>query len=184
MLVLLDRDGVINVDLPNGVIDTAQLELIPGSAEAIARLNAADIRVAICTNQSNIGRGNLTEDQLAEIHQHLKAQLAESGAEIDAIYFAPDRPDAASPRRKPSSGMLQEALHDFHALPAETPFIGDAITDLQAAQAIGCPFYLVRTGKGRITASLPELRSHPPLAIVDDLSAAVDHWLRLQQKQA
>lgn len=177
MLVLFDRDGVINVDTPEGITQPEQLRLIDGSAQAIARLNQAGIKVAVITNQSVVGKGLISEAQLHEIHAFLTSLLAEHGAHLDAIYWCGDAPDAPSHRRKPAAGMLHEALADFGENPAETPMVGDALRDLQAAQVAGCPAHLVLTGKGQKTAEMMH-KEHPLQAQRhDDLAAFVDVWL-------
>jgi len=148
MLVLLDRDGVINVDRADSVKTCDELVLIDGAAEAIAQLNQQGASVAVVTNQSVVGRGIVSAEALEGIHQHLQQLLRAKGAMLDAIYVCTDHPDHATHRRKPEAGMLQEALQHFSADPARTPMVGDALRDLQAAVAAGCPRYLVLTGKG------------------------------------
>lgn len=148
MLVLLDRDGVINHDRLDSVKSIAEWELIPHAPSAIAMLKQAGFKVAVITNQSIVGRGVISMPELDAIHNHMQHQLAEQGAAVDAIYVCPDAPDAPTIRRKPSPGMVHEALRDFEAEAAQTPMIGDALTDLQAAANAGCPRYLVLTGKG------------------------------------
>jgi D-glycero-D-manno-heptose 1,7-bisphosphate phosphatase len=160
MLVLLDRDGVINRDLPpHGVLSLDALEIYPSTGAAIHLLKEAGFSVAVVTNQSAIGKGLLSEEGLTEIHTALQARLyAQAGVTIDAFYFCPDHPDYPTNRRKPNDGMLREAMHDFHATPALTPFVGDDMRDMQAALSAGCPPYLVLTGKGNTThAQLREL---------------------------
>ncbi len=177
MLVLLDRDGVINRERGDYVTAPEEMELIEGAAAAIGRLNAAGYRIAVITNQGCIGRGLIDEARLDQIHARMHSLLATEGARIDRIYVCPDAPWAATERRKPAPGMLREALKDFAARPERTPFIGDSLRDLQAACAIGCKPMLVRTGHGRRTerkdlSSLPQ-----PVKIHDDLAAAVDYIL-------
>lgn len=176
-LVLLDRDGVLNEDRPTSVRSPDELIPIPRAAGAVARLNRAGLRVAVCTNQSILGRGIIDETMLDSIHARLAAALTSEGAHLDAIFVAPDAPDRATSRRKPGPAMLQEALARFAADPAETPMIGDSLRDLQAAGAAGCQRHLVLTGKGRDTARAglpPEL---DPVTIHEDLWHAVDHLL-------
>ena len=107
----------------------------------------------------------------------LAARLAPAGARIDAIFFAPDPPWAVTDRRKPGPGMLREAMRQFRATPEETLFIGDAVTDMQAAAAAGCRRILVRTGKGKKTqaAGLPD--SVLPVTIAESLPDAVARLL-------
>jgi len=177
MLVLLDRDGVLNEDLAESVRRPQDLVLIPGAAAAVARLNEAGIKVAVVTNQSVVGRGLVDPASLDEIHRALADGLAAAGAHIDAIFCCTNAPNRPSLRRKPAPGMLLEALDRFGATSETTPMIGDSLRDLQAAGRAGCPRILVRTGKGAATerAGLPP--EVEPVVVVDDLDAAVDHIL-------
>lgn len=176
-LVLLDRDGVLNEDLPQSVRAPEELVMIPKAAAAVARLNRAGIRVAVCTNQSVVGRGIIDEPMLESIHRKLEALLAADGAHLDAVYVAPDAPDRATARRKPGPGMLEEALARFAADPAATPMIGDSLRDLEAAVAARCQRHLVLTGKGRETARADLPATLDPVTIHEDLWHAVDHLL-------
>ena len=177
-LVLLDRDGVLNENRADYVKHPDELVLLPGAGKAIARLNQAGIRVAVVTNQSVVGRGIIAESMLCQIHDHLRHTLKKEGARLDAIFYCTDTPDAAGPRRKPNPGMLTEALERFSASPATTPMIGDALRDLEAGAALGCPRILVRTGNGAVTqaAGLPE--GVLPVAVYENLSEAVDSLLK------
>jgi len=177
-LALMDRDGVLNEDRPHGIVRPQDLILLPGAAAALARLNAAGWQVAVVTNQSVIGRGLVSSQGLAAIHARLMDELSRAGARVDAVFFCPDHPDRPSERRKPSPGMLREALERFGANADQTPMIGDALRDLEAAAKIGCPRILVRTGKGSGTEAegLPD--AVQPVTVVDDLDAAVDFLLK------
>jgi D-glycero-D-manno-heptose 1,7-bisphosphate phosphatase len=172
-LVLLDRDGVINVDRSDSVKSQDELILISGSAAAIGRLNAAGIKVAVVTNQSVVGRGIIPPRQLDVIHERLAEMLAREGARLDALFVCTDPPGAPSQRRKPRPGMLIEAMQRFSAQPHATPMIGDDLRDLEAAHAAGCPRVLVRTGKGVATqaAGVPPVLL--PVAVHADLATAV-----------
>lgn len=173
-LVLIDRDGVLNVDRPDSVRHPDDLEMIPGAAEAVARLNKAGVTTALVTNQAVVGRGEVTLAMLDHIHAKMRVLLCQAGAHLDAEFVCTDA--VASPRRKPAPGMLLEALARFGAVAAETPMIGDALRDLEAAAAAGCPRVLVLTGKGAETAR--ELPAHVrPVAVHADLAAAVDALL-------
>lgn len=176
-LVLLDRDGVINHDLAESVRHVSQFALIQGSADAIARLNRARIKVAVVTNQSVVGRGHINAEQLNEIHAHMHYALAQHGAKVDALFCCTDDPTYPTPNRKPAPGMLLCAMHDFDVPPDHTVMIGDAITDMQAAKAAHCARVLVRTGKGSKTEHLAEFQDMQPVMIAEDLSAAVDALL-------
>jgi len=174
MLVLMDRDGVLNVDRADYV---KELELLPGAAEAVTRFNRAGWPVVVVTNQSAVGRGLVTSEMLERIHQHLRAVLARSAAWLDDIIVCTDPPWSAGPRRKPAPGMLGEALARYRVEPGHAMMIGDALRDLEAATAAGCRRVLVRTGQGRTTeaAGLPPYVL--PVAVYEDLVEAADRLL-------
>jgi D-glycero-D-manno-heptose 1,7-bisphosphate phosphatase len=176
-LILLDRDGVLNVDRPDSVKSPGELLLLPGAADAVRRLNVAGHLVVVCTNQSVVGRGIIDEPMLARIHEKLTGELARAGARLDAILHCPDPPGRAGPRRKPGPGMLFEAMDRFRVAPDRAIMIGDALRDLEAAAAAGCRRILVRSGQGRATqaAGLP---AHVlPVAVHENLPAAIDALL-------
>ncbi|TXL71326.1 HAD-IIIA family hydrolase [Vineibacter terrae] len=176
-LVLLDRDGVINADRPDSVRNPGDLILLPGAAAAVARLNAAGVRVAVVTNQSVVGRGIISMAMLDRIHVELRTLLARDGAHLDALLACTDAPDRPSPRRKPRPGMLLEALQQFRATADDTPMIGDDLRDLQAAHAAGCRRVLVRTGKGAAVQAAGVPADLLPVAVRADLATAVDSYL-------
>lgn len=174
-LVILDRDGVINFDSPQFIKSPDEWKPIPGSLAAIARLNQADYRVVVATNQSGIGRGLFDMDTLNAIHEKMLKALAEVGGHIDAIFFCPHTAADDCACRKPKTGMLEEIATRFNTDLKDVPAIGDALRDIQSAAAVGARPMLVRTGKGRKTADDPELPPHTP--IYADLAAAVTHLL-------
>ncbi|BBK34276.1 D-alpha,beta-D-heptose 1,7-bisphosphate phosphatase [Stella humosa] len=176
-LILIDRDGVLNVDRPDSVRNPGELVPIPGSAAAVARLNAAGVRVAVVTNQAVVGRGIIGPDMLEQIHHRLADDLRRAGARIDAWFVCTDAPHAATARRKPGPGMLREAMDQFRIAPAETVMIGDAETDLEAALAAGCRRVLVRTGKGAATQARGIKPHLLPVAVHEDLAGAVEALL-------
>lgn len=177
MLVLLDRDGVINVDTPTGVLTQAEFVLLPRAVEAIAMLTHAGCTIAICTNQSAIGKGWTTEKILADIHAAMLADIEKQGGKIARIYHAPEHPDVPSLRRKPAPGMLLDALHDFNAEAARTPYVGDALRDLEAAASAGCPRILTRTGKGTALEATGIPPHVAPVQVCDDLYDAARYIL-------
>lgn len=178
MLVLLDRDGVINVDRPDAVKSLSEFRFIDGSVDAIVALNRAGYRIAIVTNQSVVGRGLLTDAGLAAIHDYLRGEVAAAGGHIDKIYACTDHPDRPTHRRKPAPGMVLEALADFAAEASRTALIGDALRDLQAAHTAGCPYYLVRSGVGEATLAAGLPADIMPRLICNNLSDAVQHLLQ------
>jgi D-glycero-D-manno-heptose 1,7-bisphosphate phosphatase len=173
MLVMLDRDGVINEDRKDYVKSPGELALIPGSAEAVARLNTAGHKVAVVTNQACVGRGIIDDAMLDRIHHHLRDELARHGAHLDDLRACADAPWAATEFRKPGPGMLLAAMRHFRVKAAEAVMIGDSLRDLQAAERAGCRRILVRTGHGAATQADGIPRDVLPVAVADDLTAAV-----------
>lgn len=147
--------------------------MIPGSAAAVARLNALGHKVVVCTNQAAVGRGIIAAEMLERINQEIRARLARDGARLDGLLVCTDPPWAASDRRKPGPGMLREAMAMFRSGPEDAVMIGDNLPDLQAAKAAGVRRLLVRTGKGRrvLAAGVPP--DLLPVGVHDDLAAAV-----------
>ena len=107
-LVILDRDGVINQHSDDHIKSPEALALIPGSLEAIARLNHAGFRVVVATNQPGVGRKLFDIEMLMRIHERLHRQLAEVGGNLEAIFFCPHVPRDRCSCRKPRPGMLME----------------------------------------------------------------------------
>jgi D-glycero-D-manno-heptose 1,7-bisphosphate phosphatase len=150
-LIILDRDGVINRDSEQFIKTPDEWRPIPGSLEAIARLNHAGFRVVIATNQSGIGRGLFEMATLNAIHEKMHKALALVGGRIDALFYCPHTADAQCECRKPKTGMLREIGVRFGVDLAGVPCIGDSLRDLTAAEAVGAQPILVLTGKGEKT---------------------------------
>jgi len=159
-LIILDRDGVINYDSDQFIKKPEEWKPIPGSLEAIARLNQAGYRVAVATNQSGIGRGLLDMAMLNAIHSKMHKACALVGARIDAVFFCPHTNDNNCDCRKPKSGMLEEIAARYGLTDLDdVPVVGDSLRDLQPAAALGAQPYLVLTGKGiktQAAGGLPE----------------------------
>ena len=172
-LVMIDRDGVLNDEIGGYIKSPADVRMIPGSARAVARLNRAGFKIAVCTNQSVVGRGYIGIEMLTRINETIADALRAEGAHWDAMFICTDHPDRATRRRKPGPGMLEEALQMFQADPAATPMIGDNLRDLEAALAVGAQRHLVRTGHGAKAQAdgLPERVL--PVRVHEDLAAAV-----------
>ncbi|HEY8608807.1 MAG TPA: D-glycero-beta-D-manno-heptose 1,7-bisphosphate 7-phosphatase [Noviherbaspirillum sp.] len=174
--IILDRDGVINHDSDAFIKSPAEWIPIPGSLEAIARLNQAGYRVVVASNQSGIARGLFNIVTLNAIHQKLHDAAQRVGAEIDAIFFCPHAADDNCDCRKPKPGMLQEIGRRFDISLKGVPTVGDSLRDLQAGYVCGCTPYLVRTGKGERTLEKGGLP--PGTTVHADLAALVEHLLR------
>ncbi len=158
-LVILDRDGVINHDSDHYIKTPEEWKPIPGSLEAIARLNHAGYRVVVATNQSGLARGLFDMATLNAIHQKMIDALAHHGGVLDALFFCPHANEAHCNCRKPSTGMFEEIQRRYNISLSQVPAIGDSLRDLTAAAKAGARPVLVLTGKGQKTLSaggLPE----------------------------
>jgi D-glycero-D-manno-heptose 1,7-bisphosphate phosphatase len=173
-LILLDRDGVLNVDSPDFVRSPDEWIPIEGSMAAVARLKRAGFLVGVCSNQSGVGRGLFSEEVLGDIHRKLHDALRAADAELDDLRFCPHAPDAGCSCRKPAPGMLIAAMTALGVEPRDTIFVGDAIRDVEAAHAAGCRSALVRTGKGAQVE--PLARGMGVSWVGDDLAAFAD-WI-------
>jgi D-glycero-D-manno-heptose 1,7-bisphosphate phosphatase len=143
--VFLDRDGTIMRDV-DYCGDPAQVEILPGAAEALRRLKAGGYKLIIVTNQSGISRGYFSETDYRAVEKEFLQQLGEGL--IDATYYCPDAPDTNSPRRKPAPGMIFEARND-HRLDLERSYvIGDKASDVGCGRNAGAKTILVQTGYG------------------------------------
>ena len=176
-LVILDRDGVINEDSDAYIKSPAEWIPIPGSLEAIARLNNEGYAVAVATNQSGLARGFFDVDVLNSIHALMCSRAAAVGARIETVAFCPHGPSDGCQCRKPAPGLLLALARRFGTSLAGVPMIGDSLRDLESAAAVGARGILVKTGNGEKTRlSLPRAFSETP--VFDDLAAAVEALVR------
>lgn len=169
-LVILDRDGVINEDSEAFVKSSAEWRPIPGSLEAIARLCHAGYHVFVASTPSAIGRGLMDYDALFAIHDRLQRAVADLGGRIDAIAYAPERPDRATAMRKPNPGMLADIAKRLGIRLEKVHAVGDSVRDIEAARAAKARPVLVRTGNGR-QAEKELAGKLKGVAVYDDLAA-------------
>src|SRR5258708_14149078 len=138
-VVILDRDGVINVDSDAFIKSPDEWVALPGSLEAIARLNQAGYRVAIATNQSGIGRGLFDMNALNAMHLKMHRMAAAVGGRIDAVFFCPHTPQDHCECRKPKPRMLKMSPERFRAGPPQPPVAGGPRRYRPARAALGHP---------------------------------------------
>jgi D-glycero-D-manno-heptose 1,7-bisphosphate phosphatase len=143
--IFLDRDGTLMDEL-DYCDSPADVRAIPGAARSLAELRRRGWLNIIVTNQSGIGRGYFTVDDYNAVNTELFRQL--DGA-IDAAYFCPEPPDRATRRRKPGTGMIEEASRDHGIAPEKSWFVGDKESDIICGRTAGCTTILVLTGYGR-----------------------------------
>ena len=185
-LVILDRDGTINEDRDDFVKSPDEWVPIPGALEAIARLNQAGWHTVVATNQSGLGRGLFDMATLNAMHAKMNTLLAAQGGRIDAVFFCPHAPAESCRCRKPLPGLYEQIGERYGVDLAAVPVVGDALRDLQAGSAAGCPTHLVRTGKSaRLTdAERQGLVAQVPGTVEHvDLAAFVD-WLLARERAA
>lgn len=151
--LFLDRDGVLNED--QGYVHRwSDFRWIPGAQAAISAFNRAGWLVIVVTNQSGVGRGYYSEDDMHRLHARMAEDLAKLGAHIDAVYFCPHHPEAPDeayrhpdpPDRKPNPGMILRALEDFAIDRDRSILVGDKDSDLEAARRAGVRALLFRGG--------------------------------------
>lgn len=174
-LVILDRDGVINHDSAGHIRSPAEWRPLPHSLDAIACLNRSGYRVVVATNQSGIGRGLFSVQDLHRIHARMLEELKVRGGYIEAIFFCPHTPEDQCGCRKPKAGLLLDLAARLKAPLDEAYAIGDSQRDLDAARAVGARPLLVRTGNGRRTEQ--GLTAASTVPVFDDLAGAVVHIL-------
>lgn len=181
--VFLDRDGVINKDRPDYVKTWPEFEFLPGSLHALKLLNASGYNVVVITNQSVISQGLVTEAGVREIHEKMKAAVADHGGRIEAIYHCPHIPQDQCDCRKPAPGLINRALADYNIDLSAACMIGDNLKDIECARRSGCGrVILVRTGHGRETERLCRDIGTMPDHVADDLLAAVEWLIRENSK--
>jgi D-glycero-D-manno-heptose 1,7-bisphosphate phosphatase len=172
-LIVLDRDGTINVDSDQHIKSPAEWKPIQGSLEAIARLTQADWRIVVATNQSGLARNLFGIGTLHEIHDAMHRAVALAGGRIDAIFFCPHAEVDECACRKPKPGMLHEIADRLNVDLSEVPVVGDSLRDLQAAAAAGAKPILVLTGKGKMTHNAGGLP--PGTEVFADLAGVAEH---------
>jgi len=146
--VFLDRDGTLNVE-KNYLSDPEQLQVFPGAGPALRRLMEAGFKLFIITNQSGIGRGYYTEDDMHRVNARLSEVLAADGVRFEKVYFSPESPEQPSQTRKPSPQLLFDARDEFGIDLAQSYMIGDKIIDVECGRNAGVKkSILVRTGYG------------------------------------
>jgi D-glycero-D-manno-heptose 1,7-bisphosphate phosphatase len=148
--VFLDRDGVLTREKPDYVKTPEQLEILPGVEEPLREIRRRGFRIVIITNQSAIGRGLTTHQEMSKIHEKLRRRLAKMGCELDGIYYCPHRPDEGCSCRKPAPGLILKAANELSIDIATSYMIGDKEIDLEAARRAGCHGIRVPTNSSEL----------------------------------
>lgn len=171
--VFLDRDGTI-IREKRYLSDPDEVELVPGTLDALHALRDAGVPYVIVTNQSGIARGLYTEDEYHSVAARLQAILEDAGVPPAATFYCPHHPDVTGPCecRKPATRMYRDAAEALALDLAASWYVGDKVTDVLPALALGGRGVLVRTGHWD-----EELGAAPEgVTVVDDLAAAIG-WM-------
>jgi D-glycero-D-manno-heptose 1,7-bisphosphate phosphatase len=176
-LIILDRDGVINQDSDAYIKSPEEWIPIPGSLEAIARLNRAGYTVTVATNQSGLSRGYFDLQTLSAMHHKMDDMLSLLGGRVEGIFFCPHAPRDKCACRKPQPGLLLDIGRRFSVPLEEVFYVGDTISDLLCAKQAGAKPVLVKTGKGERTALEMDANGFNDVPVFSNLAEVVDALL-------
>ena len=188
--VFIDRDGTLTEEV-GYVNHPRRIRLLPRSAEAIRRLNAAGVAAVVATNQAGLARGYFSAEVLKAVNDEMLRQLKEEGARLDGVYVCTHHPTEGAPPyrtdcdcRKPKAGLLERAARELGLELAASTMIGDKPSDLDCGRAVGAQGVLVLTGYG---LGDWEYRRHsfrvPPDHVAADLLDAVE-WVLTRKAAA
>ena len=187
--IFLDRDGTIN-EYVGFLRKEEDFRLIPGVSEAIKKINNSGYLAIVVTNQPVIARGEVTEEELEEIHKKMETLLGLDGAYIDDIYYCPHHPDKGFEGeipelkiecdcRKPKTGMLEKAAREHNIDLSSSIMIGDSTLDIKMAENAGMQSVLLKTGQkgedGKYDVS--------PTLIAENLNDAIDDIFKSKTKR-
>lgn len=169
-IVFLDRDGVINRRLVADYVKSGdEFEFLPGVLGAIKRLADTDHTVIVISNQSGIGRGLMSHEDLDEIHREMNRSIENAGGKIDKIYICPHHPDDGCSCRKPKPGLLLQAARESNIDLTKSYFVGDSPSDIKAGNHAGC----ITIQVGTLPAKEPSDTITKPRYYANNLSDAV-----------
>ena len=174
-IVFIDRDGVICENRHDYVKSWSEFVFLPNALEALAKLTKDGYKIIIVTNQSAVGRGLMDLETLHDIHARMATIIEQHGGRVTRIFYCPHHPDEQCQCRKPQPGMFLAAARELGVELNQAYMIGDACTDIQAGQTVGCRSFLVLTGRGLSQLSLTMHRAKTNFHVVPGLDVAVEH---------
>jgi histidinol-phosphate phosphatase family protein len=177
--LFLDRDGVVTVEGGGYVAHPHDIRYLPGARGALARLNAAGWQILLYTNQSGVGRGVITPEGLADVHEKLRRDAIEVGATILDVYACPHKPDDNCTCRKPLPGMLVQAAEEHSINLHEAWAAGDTARDITAAAAVGVRTVLLLSGHNR-AYDAATFGAPAPNLVCADLPSLADYLITTQ----
>jgi D-glycero-D-manno-heptose 1,7-bisphosphate phosphatase len=181
--IFLDRDGVICHNRADHVKHWNEFEFLPGVFDALRILRGLDLPIFVVTNQAVVNRGLCSAQTVEYIHERMVRTIRTQGGRIDAVYYCPHRPDENCDCRKPEAGLLLQAAKDFKVGLQNSYMIGDAITDIQAGQSVGCEAFLVLTGRGVDQLSQDAHKVERPFEVLFDLQAAANRIREFERRE-
>ena len=152
--IFLDRDGVINERITDGYVRRwSEFRFVPGIIDALAMLSETPVPIIVVSNQAGVEKGLIKRSDLMELTERFVDCLRQASARIDAVYYCPHTPEEACSCRKPQAGLLLRAAQDWRIDLCNSVFVGDSVTDAEAAHAVDCGAILFdRTASLGVTA--------------------------------
>jgi D-glycero-D-manno-heptose 1,7-bisphosphate phosphatase len=172
--VFLDRDGVIIENRETYVRTWSDVEFLPGALGSLAQLAGSPYAIVIVTNQSVVGRGLVPLGQIHDINRRIIKVIQQADGRVDGVYLCPHAPGDFCDCRKPKPGLLTQAAEELDLDLSRSFMIGDALSDMAAAEQAGIPQrFLVLSGRGADQTLLPQAAQMRPFLVVPTLVEAV-----------
>jgi len=180
--IFLDRDGTLNED-PGYLGDPDKVKLFPDVGKSLFRLKSElDFFLIVISNQSGIARGLITKEQVDLVNKQINSLLMNDSVSIDAFYYCPYHPNFNPPEklkcRKPSTGMVLNAVNDYQIDLSESYFIGDSVADVECGLNVGIKTILVLTGNGRVSLSILKKENNIPSFVANTFSNACNFIIK------
>lgn len=172
--IFLDRDGVLIENRDKYVLSWADVVILPGALEALAKASRSPYKIVIITNQSAVGRGVISLSTAEEINRQLLKKIHEAGGRVDGVFMCPHRPEDSCNCRKPQPGLLFQAAQALSLDLNRSILIGDALSDITAGKTAGIArTLLVQTGRGMSQVRKAEAGHLKPFLVYETLADAL-----------
>ena len=172
--IILDRDGVINIDSSSYIKSADEWNSIPESLNAIKKLTEHEYHIIIISNQSGLGRGIISYNNFIEINLKMLSQISRIGGSILAVLYCPSLPTSECMNRKPETGMFSEIAGRLNISLDKCFSIGDSPRDIDASLSSKCKPLGLRTGNGKNI----ENNSKYNIPMFNDLNDAVNYVIK------
>ena len=172
--IILDRDGVINIDSSSYIKSADEWNSIPESLNAIKKLTEHEYQIIIISNQSGLGRGIISYNNFIEINLKMLSQISRIGGSILAVLYCPSLPTSECMNRKPETGMFSEIAGRLNISLDKCFSIGDSPRDIDASLSSKCKPLGLRTGNGKNI----ENNSKYNIPMFNDLNDAVNYVIK------